>query len=127
MPASTFLQMIYDLVLAAPRYNPYTTAVSVFSASFLHLGREYVNPRFKRRYKIPLPLELFLVSTARMSVRHIPRLTALAVNTFLPIYGGKIRTFTVTLHLRLQAVFTQTSRVVKEDEPRFQGTTRAVA
>lgn len=54
--------MIYDLCLAAPRFNPWTTAISVFSASFLHLGREYVNPRFKRRYKIPLPLELFLVS-----------------------------------------------------------------
>ncbi|KAH7705163.1 sulfate permease, partial [Aphelenchoides avenae] len=57
-------QMLYDDVLALPNANLYTIGIAAVGIVFLSLGRDYVNPWFKKRYRIPLPLELFLVIVA---------------------------------------------------------------
>lgn len=56
------LQMLYDDIMALPKANLYTVGIAAFGIVFLSIGRDYVNPWFKKRYRIPLPLELFLVS-----------------------------------------------------------------
>lgn len=53
--------MARDAVLAAPQINPITISIAIFGILFLDLGRRFVNPLFQRRFRIPLPLELFLV------------------------------------------------------------------
>lgn len=58
------LAMWRDLLLALPRVNYYTIGITAFGVTFLSLGRDYIDPWFKRRYRIPLPLELFLVILA---------------------------------------------------------------
>ncbi|CAJ0582207.1 unnamed protein product, partial [Mesorhabditis spiculigera] len=53
--------MMRDIVLSLGKTNLVVLGVSVFGLVFLHLGREYVNPRVKKVSKIPVPLELILV------------------------------------------------------------------
>ncbi|KAI1728055.1 sulfate permease family domain-containing protein [Ditylenchus destructor] len=56
------IRMAIDLIYALPRTNFWTLGITIVGMTFLSVGRDYVNPWFKARYKIPLPLELFLVS-----------------------------------------------------------------
>uniref|UniRef100_A0A1I8EGD4 STAS domain-containing protein n=1 Tax=Wuchereria bancrofti TaxID=6293 RepID=A0A1I8EGD4_WUCBA len=53
--------MMRDLMLALPQTNYWTLCISVLSIIFLFVGHEYVNPWFKKRSSIPLPIELILV------------------------------------------------------------------
>uniref|UniRef100_A0A914HWM7 SLC26A/SulP transporter domain-containing protein n=1 Tax=Globodera rostochiensis TaxID=31243 RepID=A0A914HWM7_GLORO len=53
--------MWHDLALASSRANPLTLAISAFGLTFLSLGRLFVSPWFSKRFRIPFPLELFLV------------------------------------------------------------------
>ncbi|KAH7716251.1 sulfate permease family protein [Aphelenchoides avenae] len=53
--------MIYDDFLAAPKTNFWALGISVLGIVFLLFGKDYINPWFKRRFRVPLPLELFLV------------------------------------------------------------------
>ncbi|KAH7701038.1 sulfate permease, partial [Aphelenchoides avenae] len=58
------LKMLYDDAMALPNANLYTVGIAAVGIVFLSVGRDYVNPWFKKRYRIPLPLELFLVIIA---------------------------------------------------------------
>uniref|UniRef100_A0A0R3RQQ9 STAS domain-containing protein n=1 Tax=Elaeophora elaphi TaxID=1147741 RepID=A0A0R3RQQ9_9BILA len=53
--------MMRDLVLASPRINYWTLGISLSSIIFLSVGRDYINPWFKKRSPVPLPTELILV------------------------------------------------------------------
>ncbi|OZC11703.1 sulfate permease [Onchocerca flexuosa] len=53
--------MLHDLMLALPQTNYWALGISVSSIIFLSLGRNYVNPWFKKRSPVPLPIELILV------------------------------------------------------------------
>ncbi|VDM48095.1 unnamed protein product [Toxocara canis] len=56
--------MVRDLILALPEYNYVSLAMSVCGITFLTIGRDYVNPLFKKISPVPLPLELILVIIA---------------------------------------------------------------
>lgn len=56
--------MMRDLMVALPQTNYWTLGISVSSIIFLFVGRNYVNPWFKRWSPVPLPIELILVSLA---------------------------------------------------------------
>ncbi|KAI6190397.1 Protein CBR-SULP-8 [Aphelenchoides bicaudatus] len=53
--------MAKDAVLAVPKIHWITFSITVFGLLFLYLGRRFVNPAFQQKFRIPLPLELFLV------------------------------------------------------------------
>ncbi|VDK63956.1 unnamed protein product [Onchocerca ochengi] len=53
--------MMHDLMLALPQTNCWALGISVSSIIFLSLGRNYINPWFKKRSPVPLPIELILV------------------------------------------------------------------
>ncbi|KAK6101767.1 sulfate permease family protein [Brugia pahangi] len=53
--------MMRDLILALPQTNYWTLCISVLSIIFLFVGHGYVNPWFKKRSSVPLPIELILV------------------------------------------------------------------
>ncbi|KAI1727165.1 sulfate permease family domain-containing protein [Ditylenchus destructor] len=55
------IRMAIDLIYVLPSTNLWTLGITIVGMTFLSVGRDYVNPWFKARYKIPLPLELFLV------------------------------------------------------------------
>ncbi|VDN07574.1 unnamed protein product [Thelazia callipaeda] len=50
-----------DLIWALPHKNNWALGISVLSIIFLLIGRDYINPWFKKRSNIPLPFELILV------------------------------------------------------------------
>lgn len=54
--------MMRDLILSLPQTNYWTLGISVSSIIFLSIGRDYVNPWFKKRSPVPLPIELILVN-----------------------------------------------------------------
>jgi MFS superfamily sulfate permease-like transporter len=56
--------MGYDILTSWAKVNIYTVGITLFGIVFLTIGRDYVNPWFRKRYRIPLPLELFLVIAA---------------------------------------------------------------
>ncbi|VDP11419.1 unnamed protein product [Onchocerca flexuosa] len=60
--------MLHDLMLALPQTNYWALGISVSSIIFLSLGRNYVNPWFKKRSPVPLPIELILVSFAKFRI-----------------------------------------------------------
>lgn len=47
-----------------PKINFYTLTIAVIGCCFLYFGREYLNPSFQKRFRIPIPLELILVIVA---------------------------------------------------------------
>jgi hypothetical protein len=51
-----------DLIGALGRVNFWTLGISAFGLIFLSLGRDYFNPWFKGHFRLPFPIELFLVS-----------------------------------------------------------------
>jgi MFS superfamily sulfate permease-like transporter len=53
--------MAKDAVMAIPDIHLVTFGITVFGLLFLYLGKRFLNPYFQARYKLPLPLELFLV------------------------------------------------------------------
>lgn len=53
--------MIYDASMAVPQTNLWSLGIAVIGVTFLLIGKDYINPWFKKRFRIPLPLELFLV------------------------------------------------------------------
>ncbi|KAL3121235.1 hypothetical protein niasHT_000388 [Heterodera trifolii] len=53
-----------ELALASPRANLLTLAISALGLTFLSLGRLSISPLFSRHFRIPFPLELFLVIIA---------------------------------------------------------------
>ncbi|KAM3723649.1 Sulfate permease family protein [Dirofilaria immitis] len=53
--------MMRDLMLALPQANYWAVGISILSIIFLSLGRDYLNPWFKKRSPVPLPIELILV------------------------------------------------------------------
>ncbi|VIO91442.1 Uncharacterized protein BM_BM7445 [Brugia malayi] len=53
--------MMRDLMLALPQTNYWTLCISILSIIFLFVGHGYVNPWFKKRSSVPLPIELILV------------------------------------------------------------------
>ncbi|CAG9532109.1 unnamed protein product [Cercopithifilaria johnstoni] len=53
--------MMRDLILALPHTNYWTLGISISSIMFLSIGRDYINPWFKKRSPVPLPIELILV------------------------------------------------------------------
>jgi MFS superfamily sulfate permease-like transporter len=53
--------MAQDAILAIPRIHWITFSITIFGLLFLDLGRRFVNPAFQQRFRLPLPLELFLV------------------------------------------------------------------
>uniref|UniRef100_A0A915LMN0 SLC26A/SulP transporter domain-containing protein n=1 Tax=Meloidogyne javanica TaxID=6303 RepID=A0A915LMN0_MELJA len=57
-------QMWKDLFISASNINIFTVCISIFGLIFLSIGRDWINPIFRKRFKIPLPLELFLVIAA---------------------------------------------------------------
>uniref|UniRef100_A0A914M529 SLC26A/SulP transporter domain-containing protein n=1 Tax=Meloidogyne incognita TaxID=6306 RepID=A0A914M529_MELIC len=58
------LFMWKDLFNSASNINIFTVCISIFGLIFLSIGRDWINPIFRKRFKIPLPLELFLVIAA---------------------------------------------------------------
>lgn len=54
-----------DLILALPHTNYWTLGISLSSILFLSVGRDYINPWFKKRSPVPLPIELILVCVAK--------------------------------------------------------------
>uniref|UniRef100_F1KXQ4 Sulfate permease family protein 3 n=1 Tax=Ascaris suum TaxID=6253 RepID=F1KXQ4_ASCSU len=56
--------MVRDLILLLPQSNYVSIGLSIFGITFLSIGRDYVNPWFKKRSPVPLPLELILVIIA---------------------------------------------------------------
>nr|CAD2179166.1 unnamed protein product [Meloidogyne enterolobii] len=58
------LFMWKDLFISASNINIITVCISIFGLIFLSIGRDWINPIFRKRFKIPLPLELFLVIAA---------------------------------------------------------------
>uniref|UniRef100_A0A915BYJ3 STAS domain-containing protein n=1 Tax=Parascaris univalens TaxID=6257 RepID=A0A915BYJ3_PARUN len=56
--------MVRDLILLLPQSNYVSIGLSIFGIAFLSIGRDYVNPWFKKRSPVPLPLELILVIIA---------------------------------------------------------------
>ncbi|KAI6185744.1 Sulfate permease [Aphelenchoides besseyi] len=54
-------QMAIDSAKAIPNIHWVTLSIAVFGILFLDIGRRFINPPFQRRFKIPLPFELFLV------------------------------------------------------------------
>lgn len=51
-----------DTLKAIPNIHWITLSITIFGVLFLDLGRRFVNPPFQRRFRIPLPFELFLVT-----------------------------------------------------------------
>ncbi|KAF7633008.1 Sulfate permease family protein 3 [Meloidogyne graminicola] len=58
------LFMWRDLLFSTSKINLFTVGISVFGLLFLSIGRDLINPIFKKRFRIPLPLELLLVIAA---------------------------------------------------------------
>nr|CAD2141323.1 unnamed protein product [Meloidogyne enterolobii] len=58
------LFMWKDLFIYASNINIFTVCISIFGLIFLSIGRDWINPIFRKHFKIPLPLELFLVIAA---------------------------------------------------------------
>ncbi|KAI6230775.1 Protein CBR-SULP-8 [Aphelenchoides fujianensis] len=54
--------MAMDSLKAIPNIHWITLSITIFGILFLDLGRRFVNPPFQRRFRIPLPFELFLVT-----------------------------------------------------------------
>ncbi|VDK36705.1 unnamed protein product [Anisakis simplex] len=56
--------MVRDLTMSLPEANYVSLGLSVFGVAFLAIGKDYVNPWFRKRSPVPLPLELILVIIA---------------------------------------------------------------
>ncbi|VBB32499.1 unnamed protein product [Acanthocheilonema viteae] len=53
--------MMRDLILSLPHTNYCTLGISISSIIFLSVGRDCINPWFKKQSPVPLPIELILV------------------------------------------------------------------
>ncbi|KAL3074316.1 hypothetical protein niasHS_015146 [Heterodera schachtii] len=53
--------MLRDLSLSFWHANLWTVGISLCGIVFLSVGRDFLNPPFRKRFHVPLPLELFMV------------------------------------------------------------------
>uniref|UniRef100_A0A914WW38 STAS domain-containing protein n=1 Tax=Plectus sambesii TaxID=2011161 RepID=A0A914WW38_9BILA len=56
--------VLHDLATAIPQSNLAAVIVSICSIAFLVVGKEVINPLFKKKCPIPLPFDLFLLIIA---------------------------------------------------------------
>uniref|UniRef100_A0A914HY04 STAS domain-containing protein n=1 Tax=Globodera rostochiensis TaxID=31243 RepID=A0A914HY04_GLORO len=53
--------MLRDLMSSVWHANLWTVGLSLCGIVFLGVGRDYLNPPFRKRFRVPLPLELIMV------------------------------------------------------------------
>uniref|UniRef100_A0A1I7SGV5 Sulfate_transp domain-containing protein n=1 Tax=Bursaphelenchus xylophilus TaxID=6326 RepID=A0A1I7SGV5_BURXY len=52
---------VINCILGIPRINWVTFTIALLGCAFLWLGRDFLNPPFQKRFKLPIPFELILV------------------------------------------------------------------
>lgn len=56
-------QTYYEIFKRIPQANVPTVCISLIAIVILVIFKEFVNPRVRKRFKAPIPIELFIVST----------------------------------------------------------------